>query len=282
VLAACILLLALVETLCALLAPRWAPAVGDWRAAAAEVRKAFRPGDLIVAAPAWADQVMRLHLGDLVPVAVAARLDSAKYARVWEVSQRGASAPETSSSARRLSATRHGALNVRLFEQTPRRVTFDFLAQWAQARVVRLEPGRGEIACERLLDRHQCPHLGFNFVKPQLLEMGTTMRNALYAQPVDGATVVAEWREVPLGRELAVGSGLHHVWLRKIGSGQVELRVLVDGVEIGRTQASSRTGWHVERFDTSAASGKKATVRFEIQSSAPYSRHFGFAAEARL
>ena len=80
---AAVLLLALAETATAIIAPLRAPSDADWRAAAATVRAGFRPGDLIVAAPDWADQVMRLHLGDLVPVKVAARLDAARYGRIW-------------------------------------------------------------------------------------------------------------------------------------------------------------------------------------------------------
>jgi hypothetical protein len=274
-----VLLLALAETATALIAPFRAPSDADWKAAAAEVRAGFKPGDLIVAAPDWADQVMRLHLGDLVPLPAAGRLDDARYGRVWVLSQRGASASEGRGTV--AVTSRHGNLTLRRHERPPAVVSFDFLDRWNQARVVRVQPGRGEIPCERLPDRFQCPDMGFNFVKPQLLEIGTTMRNALYAQPVAGATVVVEFAGVALGRELAVGAGLHHVWRRRDAEGTVELRVLVDGREVGRTRASNRTGWRVDRFDTSAFARKVGTVRFELTSDQPFSRHFGFAAEAR-
>lgn len=273
-------LLALVEAGAAFVAPLRAPVDADWRAAATEVRAGARPGDLIVAAPVWADQVMRLHLGDLVPADAATRLDAGRFGRIWEISQRGASSSETVGAAL-VRARRHGALELRLHERRAASLTFDFLRHWAQARVARVEPGRGEIPCDRLADRHQCPHIGFNFVKPQLLEIGTTMRNALYAQPVDGATVAIEWKDVPLGRELAVGTGLHHVWLRKLGEGTVRLRVLVDGAEVGRASATNRSGWRVDRFDTNRRAGRPGTVRFEITADKAFSRHFGFAAEAR-
>jgi hypothetical protein len=279
-LAAGIVLLALYETASALVAPLLAPSDSDWAAAAALVRAQFRPGDLVVAAPAWADQVMRLHLGDLVPVKVAARLDAARYGRVWEISQRGGRASEAAGAAV-AAQSRHGALTVRRYERPAAVVSYDFLEHWREAHVARAEPARGEIPCEPLPDRFQCPFIDFNFVKPDLLEIGTTMRNALYAQPVGGATVVVEYRGVPLGRELAVGAGLHHVWLRKGGEGTVRLRVLVDGRELGTGESSNRSGWRVERYDTAALAGHPATVRFEITSSKPYSRHFGFAAEAR-
>lgn len=272
-----VLLLALVETATALIAPLRAPGDADWKAAAATVRAGFRSGDLIVAAPDWADQVMRLHLGDLVPIKMAARLDDARYGRVWEISQRGAGADYGTVAA----STRHGALTVRRHERQAAAVSFDFFDEWQKARVVRVQPGGAEIPCEKLADRFQCPDWGFNFVKPQLLEIGTTMRNALYAQPVAGATVVVEFAAVPLGRELAVGAGLHHVWRRRDAEGTVDLRVLVDGKEVGRTRASNRTGWKVDRFDTGAFAGKTGTVRFELTSDQPFSRHFGFTAEAR-
>lgn len=272
--------LALVETATALVAPRFAPDDADWRAAAAHVRAGFRPGDLIVAAPPWADQLMRLHLGDLVPVTVAARLDGARFPRVWEIGQRGAAAPETAD-GRTADRRRFGALSVRLVERAPLAVTFDFVAGWEQARVLRREPGRDDVVCTRQADGHQCPDLGFNFVRPQLLEIDTTPRFALYAQPVGGATVVIEHDAAPLGRELAVGTGLHHVWHRRNGDGTVVLRVFVDDREVLRQESGNRTGWQVSRVDTTAWDGKPAAVRFEITSERPVSRHFGFAAEAR-
>nr|MBA3461662.1 hypothetical protein [Deltaproteobacteria bacterium] len=62
------------------------PGDDAWAEAATEVRTAYRPGDLIVFAPEWVDPVGRLHLGDLIPIDVAARMDAAKYGRIWELS----------------------------------------------------------------------------------------------------------------------------------------------------------------------------------------------------
>jgi hypothetical protein len=114
-----------------------------------------------------------------------------------------------------------------------------------------------------------------------VLEIGGTLRRALLNLPMRDTTMVVEYEGVPLGRELAVGTGLHNVWRRKAGDGTVVLRVLVDGREIGRTESGNRTGWQVSRFPTPALAGKRATVRFEITSARPQARHFGFAAEAR-
>jgi hypothetical protein len=97
VVAALVAVLAVVETVTATVAPALAPKDADWAAAAAEVRAGFRPGDLIVAAPDWADPIMRLHLGDLVPVPVAGRMDDARFGRVCAGSARS---PSAASSAR--------------------------------------------------------------------------------------------------------------------------------------------------------------------------------------
>jgi hypothetical protein len=275
-----ILALALAESAAALLAPLRAPDDADWRAAGAVVRGAFAPGDLVVAAPAWADPVMRLHLGDLVPIEAAGRLDDRRYARVWEISQRGADAPEAA--GRRVAReSRHGALTVRLHEGGGLPVTYDFFARWGEARVARTGADGRVAPCARLPDRHQCPDLDWNLVKPRLLEVGGTLHQGLLAQPVDGATLALDFPGVPLGREIAVGAGLHSVWWRRHGEGKVWLRVLVDGKEIGKQETTSRSGWQVSRFDTSSLLGRQATVRFEITTDKALARLFGFAAEAR-
>jgi hypothetical protein len=280
VVAGLVVALALFESITALVAPALAPSDADWQAAAAFTNAGFREGDLIVAAPAWADPVLRLHLGQHLPAAIAGRLDHETFARVWELSQRGADAPE-GQGARMVEERRFGHLRVRLFQRTPLRLAYDFTQRWSEAQVFRVEPGAAPVVCERQPQQHQCPGIPYNFVRSSILEIGGTLRQALYAQPIGGAVVAIEWAGVPLGRELAVGGGLHNVWLRKVGTGTVILRVKVDGREVGMLESGNRSGWKVARFDTSAWAGKTASVRFEITSANPFSRHFGFAAEAR-
>jgi hypothetical protein len=278
VVAVAVVLLALVETVNAFVAPFCAPTEKEWIAAAAKVRAGFRPGDLIVAAPAWADPVMRQQLGDLVPVAVAGRMDAARYARVWEISQRGARAADTAD-AHVVETFRHGALTVKRWEKPVVKVTFDFLAEWHRAEVSVVTPDHVEVPCAAGHDRFQC--LGGATLKPELLEIDTTLRNGLAVDPAERSTLAVEFAEVPLGRELAVATGLHSVWLRKVGDGKVRLRVLVDGREVGASEATSSSGWGQKTFDTTALAGKTGKVRFEITTDKSSARHFGFAAEAR-
>jgi hypothetical protein len=89
-----------------------------WAAAAAAVRVEHQAGDLIVFAPRWIDPVGRLHLGDLMPVEMAARMDGDRYARIWELDIRGARAPETRG-LRPVWQKCFGGVVVRRFERTP-------------------------------------------------------------------------------------------------------------------------------------------------------------------
>lgn len=272
--------LAIVETANAIVAPALAPSDDDWSAAARIVRAGFRPGDLVVTAPDWADQVMRLHLGDLVPQAIAGRMDAARFGRVWEIGQRGAHSPDAAGA--QSSSTRAGALTVRLVERKPAEVSYDFLARFGEAHVTRRGPaGDAPCAMDAAGSRAQCPDFAWNFAAPALLEIGGTLRRAVYAQPVGGATMIVEYPRATLGRELAFAAGLHHVWLRKQGTGRVVLKIFVDGKQVATQETSNRTGFQLGRADTSAWAGRTAAVRFEISAADAFSRHFGFVAEAR-
>lgn len=276
-----LVLLALAETAQALIAPARAPSGADWLAAAAEVRAGFRAGDLIVAAPAWADPLARMHLGDLMTVAMDARMDDARYGRVWEISQRGARAPE----ARGPASARHrfGALTVRLVERAAAAtVTYDFLAHWKEARVTRrTSPEGAPLACAWQGDRFACPRGGT--VRRELVEVDTRIREALLAPaPADPSAVLAiEFPAVSLGRELVVMAGLHDVWARKYGRGTVNVEVWMDGQLVTGAAIGNRSGWRPIRVDTSARDGQIAPVRVQISSREPAMRNLAFAAEAR-
>ena len=279
---AAVSLLAIVEAASAIVAPHRAPTDADWRAAAQAIRSGFRAGDLVVAAPAWADSILRVHLGDLIPVEVAGRLDDERFARVWEVSQRGARA-EAATRGTVAEERRFGALTVRRVERPAPAVTYDFVARWTEARVSRRGAGGGGVVvdCPFAGDRIQCPDVNFNFVRRQIVEVDNRLRLALLAQPVGQATVVIEYPTARLGRSLVVATGLHNTWMRKEAAGKVDLRVVVDGVAEATFTTGNDDGWAVHRIDTSARAGQVAAVRFEITSPAPYARHFALAAEAR-
>ena len=272
-------LLALVETAQALIAPARAPRSSDWQAVADEVRGAFRTGDLIVASPSWADPVMRMHLGDLLPIAAAARMDDARFWRVWEVSQQGARAPEAAGRGVAFER-RFGALTLRRLERRAAEVTFDFLEQWQDASVTRWDPTRRSSSpCPWQADRFACPISG-NSVQRVLVEVDNRIRRAILAPPVAGAVIAVEFPSVALGRELVVAAGLHDTWARK-SPGSVTVEIWVAGQPVADAIVDNRSGWRSLVIDTSARDGQTLPVRFQISSPLPVLRHLAFAAEAR-
>jgi len=156
---AAVALLALVETAAALMAPLRAPTEADWAAAAAAVREGWKPGDLIVAAPAWADPILRVHLGDLIPPEVAGRMDDERFARVWEVSQRGGrSAAGRGGPGAEVRVDRaFGRMRVRLIDRPAPVVTYDFVARWNEAQLARRGPDGTTLACPLAGGRMACP-----------------------------------------------------------------------------------------------------------------------------
>jgi hypothetical protein len=280
VVGAAVALLALVETAVALIAPSRAPRPDDWRAAAREVRAGFRPGDLIVAAPAWADPILRVHLGDLIPVEVAGRLDDERFGRVWEVSQRGGRA----AAARRGTVAlerRFGALTVRRIERPAEIVSYDFVARADDAQVSRREANGVAVPCPRAGDRFQCPGGPLNYVRRQIVEVDTHLHQAVLAPAVASAAVVVEFPAVTLGRTLVVATGLHNVWMRKEAQGAVSLRVVVGDRVDTSFVTENEDPWTPRRIDTAALVGQTAPVRFEVTAREPRARLFAFAAEAR-
>jgi hypothetical protein len=274
-----VVLLALVETAQALLAPSRAPTAADWGAAAEEVRRQFRPGDLLVAAPAWADPILRMHAGDLLPLTVAARMDDARFGRVWEIAQRGAHAPEAATGAV-VHQRRFGALTVRRIERPPAEITYDFLERWQDAAVTRWDPvQRTSTTCPWANEAFRCPAFGVE-ARRMLVEVDNTIRRAILAPPAPHAVVGVEFPAVPLGRELVVAVGLHDTWARKM-PGTVTFEVWVAGAPVATTVVTNRSGWQQLRIDTSGRAGHLVPVRFHISSRTPMSRLLAFAAEAR-
>lgn len=284
-------LLATWETARALYAPHAVAADADWESAAAEVRAGFRDGDLIVFAPYWSDQVGRQHLGDLVTPAMAGRADADRYGRVWEVSIRGARAPE-SEGARRVSEVAHGKVRVALYEKAPAiAVVFDFTAHLEEARVTQQPSapdgrpaggpdgeGRGdETPCYAGGGGFQCASTR---VERRTLEIDYRPRRGILA-PVDGAlTTRLAFPPAPLGRTLVGYTGLSDYYSRKNGDGPVDFAVYIDGERVAGIRHHNADGWRRFSVDTARFSGPHA-VSFEVNAPSAAWRTFGFHVEAR-
>ena len=270
--AALIALLAIVETGVAVTARSRVATAAEWEAAAAEVRAGFQPGDVIAFAPAWVDQIGRAHLGDLVTVEMAGRSDVDRYARVWEVSIRGARSPDARG-ARLVRTTQHGHVRVALYEKPATPIVYDFTAGAADARVL-----RGDQPC--FGDPKSGWACGGQHVERRTLEVDYKPRRGLLV-PADRRPTTLGYSEVPLGSTLVVYAGMHDFYARKSADGLVDFSVDVDGVEKLRARIGNDDGWRRFDLDTRALAGTRHTVTFHVSAANPAWRNFGFHAEAR-
>ncbi len=229
-----------------------APDAAAWRAAAAAVRAGYRPGDLIVFAPAWIDPVGRYQLGDLIPLEAAARMDAARYARIWEVAIRGARSPDTAGLAP-AEAEDHGGVAVRRYERAPAIVVGDVLERLATATSDGPRPTL------------------------ELTEVGFAPHRCLQISPPPGRAVRIVFPQLPLGRELVGHVGIADVFTRRDVRSPGRLDVEVAGVVIASAAPGVDDGW--VRFAAATAPGP-ADVAF-VARATDANRRICFAAEAR-
>jgi hypothetical protein len=235
------------------------PGDAAWAAAAAAVRERHAPGDLIVFAPHWIDPVGRMHLGDLLPVELAARMDDARFATVWELSIRGAEAPEAR--GRRVDwSTEIGGVRVRRLVREPARVLTDFVDAFARARVEGRAVGRAEVRLE---------------------EVGFAPHRCVRVEPQPDQTVRIHYPGVRLGARLVGHVGLADVFTRRDVRAPGELAVSIDGREVARTRFGVDDGW--VRFEATTAAAERADVVFAATAvgAGARKRLVCFAAEAR-
>jgi hypothetical protein len=244
--------LAVVETGISLWAPHAVAAPDEWHAAAAEVRAGFRPGDLIVFAPYWADQRGRAELGDLMPVDMVGRSDDARYARIWELSIRGSHAPEVSRSSPK-SRSSHGSVDVALYEKPAAEVLWNSTARFTDARVT----GRAE---------------------PRTMEIDYAPRFGILAPLETGRPTTLEWTDVPLGSTLVGWAGLHDYYARKNADGPIDVSLFIDGAQVLSQRVTNGDAW--KRFEAKTQPGRH-DVKVVISAPNVAWRNAGFHLEAR-
>lgn len=230
------------------------PGDAAWDEAAAEVRAGFRPGDLIVFAPDWVDPTGRLHLGDLIPVDVAARMDAAKFGRIWELSIRGAHHPDTAGLEPVASDT-HAGVTVRRFERAPVVVLADVRDRMTG--IVTAGGGAGPAV--------------------ELAEVGFAPHRCIQITPNPGQASRITFPDVPLGSELVGYVGLADVFTRRDIRAPGKLEVEIAGVVVASVSPGVDDGW--VRF-TAATKPGSAPVTFIASADAP-KRQICFAAETR-
>jgi hypothetical protein len=231
-----------------------APGDDSWAEAASEVRAAYRPGDLIVFAPDWVDPVGRLHLGDMIPLDMAARMDAAKYGRIWELSIRGAHHADTDG-LDPVSSGDHAGVTVRRYDRTPVTVISDVRARLDTAKTT--GGGRG-------------PSL-------ELAEVGFAPHRCIQIVPNPGQPARITFPQVQLGSELVGYVGLADVFTRRDIRAPGKLDIEIGGAIVATASPGVDDGWL--RFSATTTPGT-ADVTFIASADAP-NRQLCFAAEAR-
>jgi len=240
--AALLIVVALWEACATVRDSRSVPDDDAWARAEKIVRADYKPGDLIVFAPDWVDPVGRLHLGDLISVEAAGRMDDAKYARIWELSIRGAHAIDGTP------AYEHSdEVTVRRFEQTPVKVVTDLRDHAPETRLQRV-----------------------------LAEVGFEPHDCL----VITAPARVTFPKLQLGTTLVGYMGIPDVFERREYREPGTLQVEIGGANVAVATAGVDDGW--VRFEAKTQPGvADVTVIASATAGPGQHRKICFAAEAR-
>jgi hypothetical protein len=256
-----------------------APTQNDWKAAAAAVRSERKADEPVLFAPGWVEPLGRLHLGDQLSLEQQLLSDVDRYARIWEVSVRGAR-HEWLASLEPARSWDYGAVTVALFTKPAQKVLFDFTAKILEARVDRHGPRHAQ--CRRQGDRFSCdPQQSWNWVGPHLAEVGHRPYRCVFAHPVDGHVIRIAYPAVPMGGAIVGYTGIDDFENRKRADKPVTLKVYVGPRLVGVVVHQNRWAWRRFTLETKEITGQTHPVRFEVSAEAAYARSFCFSAEAR-
>lgn len=281
-----------------------APVPEEWEAARPLVEAAYRPSDVVVIAPHWAEPIARWKFGnDLMPLREVARPDVSRYARAIEVSALGARSPELSGWAIE-SEERKGKLVVRTWvNPIPPTVTFDFTDNLGPSFAkVEYTKGGATIPCTFKAranietrgyyspppfpaQRFQCEgESPAHFVGVTVIQDDRARpRRCIFSPPPSkGGEMVTRFSQVPLGDVIRGHLGIQWIMERNRAGSPMTLRVLVDGDEIGSVTHDDGEGW--KPFELSLgrhARAQSATVEFRATSKDSHERHLCFEADSR-
>ena len=269
------------------------PKVDDWNAATAWIHQEAGEKDAFLAAPTWADPLMRLHLGDLLSLENAARSDLAPFERLWEISIRG---HRSDAVEREPDVVRSfGTVMVRRWELGSSSVLYDFNAHTRDAEVRagdrscswrRMSPQQGGIWQGPLWpsERFFCGPQSWLWVGDTIIEdLDFQPRRCIWQHPRADGPVVSIFRDVPLGQRLVFYGGLYYAHEREQTRPEVTARILVDDIEIGRLVHRDGDGWKRVELDPTplGESKERGDVTVEVTADNPDMRTLCWAATTR-
>lgn len=256
-----------------------APTENDWEAAADKLKELRRPGEPVLFAPAWVDPVGRAAVGSQVPLNLLLLSDVDRFARVWQLSVRGAQHPWLSGQ-HVVFAQDFGAVELSRYEQSAETVLYDFTASVLEAQVERR--GSQVVRCERTGRRFVCdPQQSWNWVGPHVAEVDHRPYRCIFAHAVDGQVMSITFPAAALGRTLVGYTGIDDFENRKRAQAPVLLKVFAGTEPVGQVLHQNEWPWKRFTLDTDRQKGQTHAVRFEVTTPHAYARTFCFSAEAR-
>jgi hypothetical protein len=295
--AALLLLLAvpLIELITHTLIVAHVPSPQDYRAAADFIRSRIGPRDLVTSAPVFIDPIVRMFIGDRIPLAMAGRSDDASYERMWVVSIRDALPPDAPRVAPSLTK-QLGHVRVLRYELPKSPVLFDFVSAWRSASVTRSQAGSERPCSLRrggvprggglgrgviwpLRERFDCdaarPQL---FVGPVVMEdLGNAPHHCLWQFPQGDDPITVTFHDVPLGEELIFYAGIYYEHERMRRGGPVTATISVDGTALARFDHRDGDGWGKLRVLTAGLGKTRGEVSVAVRASDPTDRSFCWA-----
>lgn len=295
---------AVVELLAQFVIQARVPTPKHWEDAAEYIRRQRRPGDLVTSAPLWTDPLARHYFADVIPLADAARPDATRYRRALVATIRGGEHPDLRG-WREEAHQDFGRVTVRtLVNPRPATVRYDFLEHLhpPDAEALRVA-GDNPTPCEWRTgnfvaggglgggalagpDRFFCSPEGWNYVGATVIEdMEHRGRRCIWSHPIQGGAMVTRFRDVPMGTSVHGHHGIAYEAERgdDLGNqgGPVELRVLVDGEEAGRSVHRDGEGWKTFDIDTRRWAGTTHQLSVEIRAENAGMRHYCYEGDVR-
>lgn len=275
----------------------------DWDAAREAVKPEFHQGpsgDLVLFEPFWADPIGREHFkDDLAPRKNEARPDVTRFARVFEVSIRGAHAPELER-WKKTSERKVGAITIGVYENPePVRVLSDTvdLLKPEGVKVFRVDPlTNAEAPCAWThgagnpggLGVPQGPAVpGDRFVCASGTYAGVAVLHALdhhphlcifASPPADRSILRLRFPNVKFGDVLHGHSGVQWLVERTPTPEKIELSFSSGDRAIGKHAHKVGAGWTYFEMPTDDQKGKQADLTVDVQGGG---RSFCFEADTR-
>lgn len=297
---------ALTETVAHFLEVARVPAPADYVDALAFVHTEWQEHDAITSAPRWNDPNVRAAAGDLVDDRMAGRSDLAAYARLWQISIRGARADDAPPEAPTLSQL-FGRVRVERWDLPAPTVTYDFTDHVAEAQAYRQNGGADETTCRTIASRGAAPgglaagpqttphHFECGSFSEPWLWVGATVnedlelrpRRSIYQHPVEGGTISLVFDDVPLGDAIVLYSGVWWEFERTRDGAPITMVIRVRSgdegwEEIGRSVHHDGDGWaRMEASIPEARRGAHGSVRFEVSAEGAYHRSYSWQATMR-